>query len=103
MVETEPAGESRERKWDYPAREDHPDDEIFIYGPWCKSCGICYSLCPQGVLTSDKAGRPVVSNPEACTACCLCEILCPDFAITVHKKRGGGRSERADASEGDNG
>lgn len=78
---------SPRRQWEYPARNSHPDDEIFIYDKWCKSCGICYSLCPKGVLTADKAGRPVVSHPEECIACYLCEILCPDMAITVHKER----------------
>jgi 2-oxoglutarate ferredoxin oxidoreductase subunit delta len=75
------------RQWHYPSKDEHPADEIFIYQKWCKSCGICYSVCPKSVLTSDKAGRPVVSNPDACIACGLCEILCPDMAITVHKKR----------------
>ena len=75
------------RAWRYPSRSEHPDDEIFIYDRWCKCCGICYGLCPAGVLTSDKAGRPVVTNPEARTACYLCEKLCPDMAITVHKER----------------
>ena len=79
-----------ERKWNYPAREEHPGEEIFIHRQWCKSCGICYSMCPRGVLTSDKAGRPVVSDPELCIACGLCEILCPDMAITVYRERGGG-------------
>jgi 2-oxoglutarate ferredoxin oxidoreductase subunit delta len=102
MTEKGSVGTPAERKWDYPGRDEHPDQEIFIYGPWCKSCGICYSMCPQGVLGSDKAGRPVVVNPEACTACCLCEILCPDFAITVHKERGGAGSvgPAKQASEG---
>ncbi|MBN2565634.1 MAG: ferredoxin family protein [Candidatus Eisenbacteria bacterium] len=84
------------RQWHYPSEDEHPGEEIFIYGKWCKSCGICYSMCPRGVLTSDKAGRPVVSNPEACIVCGLCEILCPDMAITVHKKRKAGGSQGAD-------
>jgi 2-oxoglutarate ferredoxin oxidoreductase subunit delta len=84
------------RQWHYPSYDEHPDEQIFIYDKWCKSCGICYSMCPKGVLTSDKAGRPVVSDPDACIACGLCEILCPDMAITVHKPRKGkGAAESA--------
>jgi 2-oxoglutarate ferredoxin oxidoreductase subunit delta len=78
--------EALKRVWEYPSREEHPDAVVFIYDKWCKACGICYELCPRGVLTSDKAGKPVVTNPDACTACTICEMLCPDMAITVYKK-----------------
>jgi 2-oxoglutarate ferredoxin oxidoreductase subunit delta len=74
------------RKWHYPSRDEHPDDEIYVHAPWCKSCGICYSICPHGVLEGDRAGRPVVAHPEKCVACYLCEILCPDMAVTIHRE-----------------
>jgi NAD-dependent dihydropyrimidine dehydrogenase PreA subunit len=86
----EPArGTGAPRQWTYPTADEHPGENIYIHMKWCKSCGICSAMCPRGVLTSDKAGRPIVSNPDACTACGLCEILCPDMAITVHGKPGG--------------
>ena len=93
--------EKREAKraWRYPPRSEHADAEIFVYEAWCKACGICYELCPAGVLTCDKAGYPVVSNPDACTACYLCEALCPEMAITVYKERGGARDSAGEASE----
>ena len=75
------------RKWHYPDASEHAGESIYIHIPWCKSCGICYSMCPSGVFTSDKSGLPIVTNPDACTVCGLCEILCPDMAITVHKER----------------
>ncbi len=77
-----------ERKWRYPSRDEHPDVEIFVYDEWCKCCGICYELCPAGVLEADKSGRPVVAHPEKCLACHMCEMLCPDMAITVYRERG---------------
>jgi 2-oxoglutarate ferredoxin oxidoreductase subunit delta len=83
---SDPAPAPDRRKWHYPDQSEHPDDEIYIHAPWCKSCGICYSICPKGVLEGDKAGRPIVAHPEECIACYLCEILCPDMAVTVHKK-----------------
>ena len=75
------------RKWRYPEQSEHPDTEVYVYEQWCKACGICYSLCPKGVLSADKAGKAVVTDPDACIACYLCEILCPDMAITVYKER----------------
>jgi 2-oxoglutarate ferredoxin oxidoreductase subunit delta len=86
------------RAWRYPPRSEHPDVDVFVYRPWCKACGICYELCPAKVLTSDKAGYPVVSDPEACTACYLCEAMCPDMAITVYKERGAGSGRAAPAA-----
>ena len=50
---------------------------------WCKSCGICYGLCPREALAGDEDGRPIVVNAEACVLCRLCEYRCPDFAIRV--------------------
>lgn len=85
------------RVWRYPPRSEHPDAEIFVYEKWCKACGICYELCPFKVLSCDKAGYPVVSDPEACTACYLCEALCPEMAITVYREPGGA----AKASKGE--
>ena len=87
MAGNEAKSEAGGQQWHYPDASEHPDDAVFIYEKWCKSCGICYSMCPHGVFTADKSGLPIVSNPEACTACGLCEILCPDMAITVYKDR----------------
>jgi 2-oxoglutarate ferredoxin oxidoreductase subunit delta len=85
-MEDRASGDGLKRQWRYPPRSEHPDQEIFIYYDWCKSCGICYEFCPAGVFTSDKSGRPLVSDPDKCTACLLCEMLCPDMAITVYKE-----------------
>ncbi len=50
----------------------------------CRSCGICYDLCPENVLSAQKPlNKAIVSNLEACTGCRLCEWLCTDWAINV--------------------
>ena len=52
----------------------------------CKSCGICYALCPKGVLAADEDDRPTAVNPEKCIFCMLCEMRCPDYAIRIGRK-----------------
>jgi 2-oxoglutarate ferredoxin oxidoreductase subunit delta len=58
-------------------------DMLVIYQKWCKSCGICYDLCPQGTLADDEVGKVYIEYPETCTGCKICELHCPDFAILV--------------------
>lgn len=50
---------------------------------YCKSCGICYGLCPKQVLAADDEAKPTVVNADECILCRLCEFRCPDFAIRV--------------------
>lgn len=52
----------------------------------CKSCGICYGLCPKEVLAADDEDRPKVVNPDACILCMLCEKRCPDYAIRIGRE-----------------
>ncbi|GAB4338407.1 MAG: hypothetical protein Kow0037_22360 [Calditrichia bacterium] len=58
-------------------------DMLVIYQKWCKACGICYDLCPQGTLKADREGKVYIAAPESCTGCKICELHCPDFAIMV--------------------
>ena len=58
-------------------------DMLVIYQKWCKACGICYELCPQGTLAADAEKKVFIEYPESCTGCRICEVHCPDFAIMV--------------------
>lgn len=58
-------------------------DMLVIYQKWCKACGICYDLCPQGTLAADSEKKVYVKYPETCTGCKICDLHCPDFAIIV--------------------
>nr|WP_035246180.1 4Fe-4S binding protein [Desulfogranum mediterraneum] len=58
-----------------------------FYRDWCKACGICMAFCPKQIISADKAGKPVIKEPEKCIGCRFCEIHCPDFAITVSESR----------------
>lgn len=57
--------------------------EVIINKKWCKGCGICISLCPKKVFTTDNSGKAAAVNQSLCSGCRMCENLCPDFAITI--------------------
>ena len=56
---------------------------VEIKQQWCKSCGICYALCPKGVLSKDQLGKAIVKDPAACIGCRICEEHCPDYCIKI--------------------
>ncbi len=61
--------------------------DIAFYHDWCKACGICMAFCPKKIIHADRAGKPMVEEPDQCIGCRFCEIHCPDFAITVSERR----------------
>lgn len=64
------------------ALEQEVESRVWVNVSWCKGCGICVLLCPQGVLQL-RQGKSYVYDAGACIACKICELHCPDFAITV--------------------
>lgn len=56
---------------------------------YCKGCGICVSVCPQGSIELDqerltsKGYHPVTMVSDNCTGCGICAVVCPDAALTV--------------------
>ncbi|HHW07301.1 MAG TPA: 4Fe-4S binding protein [Clostridia bacterium] len=64
--------------------EKQQEVPVRINTAWCKGCGICVFLCPQGVLKL-KQGKAFVYDPIACVKCRNCELHCPDFAIQVER------------------
>ncbi|WP_069806560.1 ATP-binding protein [Vulcanisaeta thermophila] len=53
----------------------------------CVGCGICWTVCPKGVLTGTLRGRAVVLNDELCSGCFSCQENCPYNAIRVVVKQ----------------
>ncbi|QTA37949.1 4Fe-4S binding protein [Thermosipho ferrireducens] len=53
---------------------------------WCKSCGICYHVCPTQTINRGELNKPIVENHDTCIGCMMCENLCPDFAIEIVEK-----------------
>lgn len=58
----------------------------------CKSCELCISECPVGIISIsseiNKMGyHPVyITDDSKCTGCIKCAIACPDSVIAVHRE-----------------
>ncbi len=65
---------------------------------WCKSCGICFNVCPTKTIVGGDLGEPVVPDHSTCTGCLVCENLCPDFAINIVEVKPEGTEKQEKAS-----
>ena len=59
--------------------------KVGIRYAWCKSCGICVSLCPTKIIKQDEDGKAIVVNSDGCIGCQMCAMHCPDFCIVVRE------------------
>ncbi|MDJ0705674.1 MAG: 2-oxoacid:acceptor oxidoreductase family protein [Leptolyngbyaceae cyanobacterium MO_188.B28] len=46
----------------------------------CTRCGLCFLQCPDGAITLDQNGYPIIDY-DHCKGCMLCQTLCPVQAI----------------------
>ncbi len=51
----------------------------------CKSCGICYWVCPTHAIVKGELEAPRIESNEKCIGCMQCANLCPDFAINIRQ------------------
>ena len=65
---------------------------IKINNSRCKSCYLCVSTCPKGLIKKSKEtnrlGDYLVEFDDKnneCIACAMCAKRCPDMAIEVYK------------------
>lgn len=65
---------------------------ITVDDTYCKGCGLCVDVCPQGIIELDtskitaKGYHPAHMTDESkCTGCTSCALMCPDVAITVER------------------
>jgi len=55
----------------------------------CHHCHwICSTFCPDGVITPDAEGAPVIDY-DYCKGCLVCVAVCPHHALEVVPERGG--------------
>ena len=66
--------------------------EFVIIEDYCKSCGLCISVCPVDILkistgkTNFKGYDPVeVIDKDKCIGCESCSLICPETAINVKR------------------
>ncbi len=52
----------------------------------CKSCGICYWVCPTHTIVEGLLKSPKVVDEDKCIGCMQCVNLCPDFAVEVAQR-----------------
>jgi pyruvate ferredoxin oxidoreductase gamma subunit len=53
--------------------------------PACTRCGLCFVLCPDGVIQLDEQAYPVIDY-DHCKGCMICQRLCPLHAIGREKE-----------------
>ena len=60
----------------------------------CKGCGLCVTVCPNGVLAIAKTrlnakGYPPVEaiQPDKCIGCVSCAKICPDLVFHISKDK----------------
>ncbi len=80
---TEWSGRAKKRKM--------PKGFITVNEIYCKGCGLCVEVCPEGIL--DLAVRlnrmgyhPAEKKSDTCSGCANCALVCPEAAITVKRE-----------------
>ncbi|MBP2675617.1 MAG: pyruvate ferredoxin oxidoreductase gamma subunit, partial [Deltaproteobacteria bacterium] len=65
----------------------------------CKGCWwVCGTLCPDGVIGVDDAGRPRIDY-DHCKGCMVCLSQCPNRAIEAIPERDAREAETAGGEE----
>ncbi|MGC9227544.1 4Fe-4S dicluster domain-containing protein [Caldivirga sp.] len=57
----------------------------------CTGCGICWTICPKGVLVGKLKDKAMVVSEGQCMGCFSCQYNCPYNAIIVQVKVAEGR------------
>lgn len=52
----------------------------------CSRCGLCHTYCPDGVISFDRDGFPVIDYCH-CKGCMICVVQCPLHAIETFSEQ----------------
>ncbi len=55
----------------------------------CNGCWLCFTFCPEGVISMTKGDRPVVDY-DHCKGCQICVHECPTHALVAEREKAGG-------------
>ena len=55
----------------------------------CNGCWLCFTFCPEGVISMTKEDRPVVDY-DHCKGCQICVHECPTHALVAEREKEGG-------------
>ncbi|MHC4598163.1 MAG: 4Fe-4S binding protein [Planctomycetota bacterium] len=72
--------------------------EVATEEEWCKDCGICAEFCPEGALSRQPGGPPIMADSKACTGCAQCMVRCPELGLKIREKQPAAGEEVSDAS-----
>ena len=65
--------------------------EVAIVEKFCKGCGLCVAICPNGMIFLKEAvneqgvNAAEIKDEHACKACMNCVLVCPDACIEIKK------------------
>lgn len=60
----------------------------------CNGCWLCFSYCPEGVISMNQEDRPVIDYTH-CKGCQICVHECPTDALVAEREPEGGVAWRA--------
>lgn len=60
----------------------------------CNGCWLCFSYCPEGVISMNQEDRPVIDYAH-CKGCQICVHECPTDALVAEREPEGGVAWRA--------
>lgn len=72
-------------KWCDNPESMSPAPELGFSRSLCDKCGKCLSVCPEGAISLDEDGMPLIDR-QCCTACGICVERCFPEALAIFGK-----------------
>jgi 2-oxoglutarate ferredoxin oxidoreductase subunit delta len=65
--------------------------EVKVIEKYCKGCGLCVAVCPNGtifirdVVNDQGVNAAAVKKDYLCKACMKCVLVCPEACIEIRR------------------